>query len=172
MKRLIIEYTYPVQQEKDEFGVIVKEAAEEFFHLYIDRGDLTIVLQEENNLIIRDVSYLNEIFLKYIPESLLSKLLLNLNLAHYMNQVVQYKNKLFTINEEKLSNFILQDSNFIKDKIKMLKQQLYNTDYKVTKCYEYFMRQQPLPYNLEELSAQRDAWRAEINQLEQELENL
>jgi hypothetical protein len=155
MKKLIIEY----------------KVLEKSPHLFIDRGDLPIVLQEEE-LIIRDVSYLNEIFLKYIPESLLSKLLLNLNLEHYMNQVVEYKNNLFTINEEKLSNFILKNSNFIKDKIKILKIELINTDYKVTKCYEYFMRQQPLPYNLEELSAQRDAWRAEINQLEEELKTL
>jgi hypothetical protein len=54
-------------------------------------------------------------------------------------------------------------------KIKEIKENLNSTDYKVTKCYEAFMRQQPLPYNLEELSAQRDAWRAEINQLEEEL---
>ena len=50
-----------------------------------------------------------------------------------------------------------------------LKVNLQNTDYKIIKCYEAFMRQQPLPYNLEELAAQRDAWRAEINQLEQEI---
>jgi hypothetical protein len=56
-----------------------------------------------------------------------------------------------------------------KRKIKEIKENLNSTDYKVTKCYEAFMRQQPLPYNLEELSAQRDAWRAEINQLEEEL---
>jgi hypothetical protein len=50
-----------------------------------------------------------------------------------------------------------------------LKNNLQNTDYQIIKCYEAFMRQQPLPYNLEELSAQRDAWRAEINALEEEL---
>jgi hypothetical protein len=49
---------------------------------------------------------------------------------------------------------------------------LKDTDYQIIKCYEAFMRQQPLPYNLEELSAQRDAWRAEINQLEEELKAL
>jgi hypothetical protein len=54
-------------------------------------------------------------------------------------------------------------------KIDLLKNKLYSTDYKITKCYEAFMRQLPLPYNLEELSVQRDAWRAEINQLEEEL---
>jgi hypothetical protein len=53
-----------------------------------------------------------------------------------------------------------------------LKKLLTETDYKVIKCYESFMRQQTLPYNLEELSAQRDAWREEINQLEQELAEL
>jgi hypothetical protein len=57
-------------------------------------------------------------------------------------------------------------------KVNDLKENLISTDYKVTKCYEAFMRQQPLPYNLEELSAQRDAWRAEINQLEEELKTL
>jgi hypothetical protein len=51
-----------------------------------------------------------------------------------------------------------------------LKEKLNTTDYQIIKCYEAFMRQQPLPYNLEELSAQRDSWRTEINQLEQELE--
>jgi hypothetical protein len=156
MKKLIIEY----------------KVNENSPHLYIDRGDLPIILQEENDLIIRDVSYLNNIFLKYVPESLLSRLLLNLNLEHYLDKVIEYKNSLFIINEENLSNFILKNSGFIKDKIKMLKQKLNNSDYKITKCYEAFIRQQPLPYNLEELSAQRDAWRAEINQLEEELKAL
>jgi len=49
---------------------------------------------------------------------------------------------------------------------------LESTDYKIIKCYEAFMRQLSLPYNLEELTTQRDAWRAEINQLEQELAEL
>jgi hypothetical protein len=57
-------------------------------------------------------------------------------------------------------------------KINNIKNNLNLTDYKIIKCYEAFMRQQPLPYNLEELSAQREAWRAEINQLEQELAEL
>jgi hypothetical protein len=49
---------------------------------------------------------------------------------------------------------------------------LKDTDYQIIKCYEAFMRQLPLPYNLEELSSQRDAWRAEINELEEELKSL
>jgi len=60
----------------------------------------------------------------------------------------------------------------ILSEIKNIKIVLESTDYKIIKCYEAFMRQLPLPYNLEELSAQRDAWRAEINQLEEELKAL
>jgi asparagine N-glycosylation enzyme membrane subunit Stt3 len=59
-----------------------------------------------------------------------------------------------------------QEIRLIKEQRKIL---LQETDYQIIKCYEAFMRQQPLPYNLEELSSQRDAWRAEINQLEEEL---
>lgn len=57
-------------------------------------------------------------------------------------------------------------------KIGNIKHNLNSTDYQIIKCYEAFMRQLPLPYNLEKLTAQRDAWREEINQLEQELKNL
>lgn len=60
----------------------------------------------------------------------------------------------------------------IKSMILELKNNLIESDYKIIKCYESFMRQLALPYNLEELAAQRDAWRAEINQLEQELAEL
>jgi GTPase SAR1 family protein len=54
-------------------------------------------------------------------------------------------------------------------KIVEIKAKLNSTDYQIIKCYEASMRQLPLPYNLEELATQRDAWRAEINQLEEEL---
>jgi hypothetical protein len=57
-------------------------------------------------------------------------------------------------------------------KILEIKTKLDSTDYQIIKCYEASMRQLPLPYNLEELAAQRDAWRAEINQLEEELQSL
>jgi hypothetical protein len=60
----------------------------------------------------------------------------------------------------------------IKEIIKKNKEFLEQTDYKIIKCYESFMGQFPLPYNLKELSAQREAWRAEINQLEEELKAL
>jgi predicted RNA-binding protein len=66
----------------------------------------------------------------------------------------------------------IQMTNILNGKILNLTNYLKETDYKIIKCYEASIRQLPLPYNLEELAAQRDAWRAEINQLEQELENL
>jgi len=94
--------------------------------------------------------------------------------------------------DEETYNFVMKYSTFLKEengvfilddikyngnitrsvkmeRINELKYLLNKEDYKVTKCYEAFMRQLPLPYNLEELSIQRDAWRAEINQLEEEL---
>jgi hypothetical protein len=78
---------------------------------------------------------------------------------------------------EESNTFLLDNTKINKNNIEFskqtnlysLKEKLNQTDYKIIKCYEAFMRQQPLPYNLEELSAQRDAWRAEINALEEEL---
>jgi hypothetical protein len=67
---------------------------------------------------------------------------------------------------------LINEKNIKIRKVKELKDNLNNSDYKIIKCYEAFMRQLPLPYNLEELSAQRDAWRAEINELEEELKSL
>jgi hypothetical protein len=83
--------------------------------------------------------------------------------AKFLNNVIVYNDSI----KEKENR--RKEIRFKKEQIKIL---LQETDYKVIKCYEAFMRQQPLPYNLEELSAQRDAWRAEINQLEQELAEL
>jgi len=83
--------------------------------------------------------------------------------AKFINNSIVYNNSL----KEKENR--RQEIRFKKEQTKIL---LQETDYKIIKCYEAFMRQQPLPYNLEELSAQRDAWRAEINQLEEELKAL
>jgi hypothetical protein len=79
-------------------------------------------------------------------------------------EIVELDKNINVENEIKKKNIILQ--------IQDIKITIFNSDYKITKCYEAFMRQLPLPYNLEELSAQRDTWRAEINQLEQELAEL
>ena len=79
-------------------------------------------------------------------------------------EIVELDKDINVENEIKKKNIILQ--------IQDIKITIFNSDYKIIKCYEAFMRQQPLPYNLEELSAQRDSWRAEINQLEEELKAL
>jgi hypothetical protein len=88
------------------------------------------------------------------------------NFSSNFNGLKYFNNKIFIDEEIRNDNLIIDNK-----KIKMLelKNLLNSTDYKVIKCYEASMRQLPLPYNLEELSAQRDAWRAEINQLEEEL---
>jgi hypothetical protein len=83
------------------------------------------------------------------------------------NSNVIYDGSSFSLDAEKILK--RNNINVALEKIDILKSKLNNTDYQITKCYEAFMRQQPLPYNLEELSTQRDSWRAEINQLEEEL---
>ena len=52
-----------------------------------------------------------------------------------------------------------------------LKHFLASTDYKVTKCFEAFIAEETLPYDFEELKAERQAWRDEINEIESELED-
>jgi hypothetical protein len=73
-------------------------------------------------------------------------------------------------NDSSVTNQLKKEKN--KYRIIELRNNLDATDYQIIKCYEAFMRQQTLPYNLEELSTQRDAWRAEINELEEELAQL
>jgi hypothetical protein len=80
-------------------------------------------------------------------------------------------NKIVVIGKTSEEENVINNHNKI-HRLPELKKMLADTDYKIIKCYEMFMRQQPLPYNLEELSAQRDSWRAEINQLEEELKTL
>jgi hypothetical protein len=87
---------------------------------------------------------------------------------NYMYYV--YKNNVLVFSEKLKNNRLKEEENIVK--INVLKSNLASSDYKITKCYEAFMRQKTLPYNLEELSTQRDAWRAEINELEEELKNL
>lgn len=69
--------------------------------------------------------------------------------------------------EIKESNKILAIS-----KIESLKINLNQTDYQIIKCYEAQLLSEPMPYNLQELLAQRKAWRDEINALEFEISML
>lgn len=57
-------------------------------------------------------------------------------------------------------------------KINELKLKLNDTDYQVIKCYEASLLEEEMPYNLQELLAQRKAWREEINALEFEISML
>lgn len=45
-----------------------------------------------------------------------------------------------------------------------LKRQLNNTDYKIIKSYEYHLAGLELPYDIEELHAEREAIREQIRQ--------
>jgi len=47
-----------------------------------------------------------------------------------------------------------------------LKDQLAQGDYKIIKCAEAQLTNEPMPYDVEELVAERNAMRAEINELE------
>lgn len=58
------------------------------------------------------------------------------------------------------------DINIINQKIKDLKTQLSNSDYKVMKCYEATLLNLPLPYNIDEIHEIRQDCRDKINELE------
>jgi hypothetical protein len=101
--------------------------------------------------------------------------LTDIEFEHFNENMFFYKyvnNNLVYDESLKNLNSINEKNEKINNEIGLLKTKLTETDYKIIKCYEAFMLQQPLPYNLEELSAQRDAWRAEINQLEEDLKTL
>lgn len=71
-------------------------------------------------------------------------------------------------------NYVEKDGKIYRDwkpypnfeKIKQLKQQLTDTDYKVIKCSEVQLTGGEMPYDLEMLHAERQAIRDEINRLE------
>lgn len=53
-----------------------------------------------------------------------------------------------------------------------LKYKLSETDYKIIKCSEASMSGEEMPYDLAAVIEERDAWRAEINELEAKLVTL
>jgi hypothetical protein len=131
-------------------------------------------------IMIKTNKYNEVIYIGGFNEKILSNNIFYLDISQedfdkYANMMpnLYYENDSFIQKSDQ--DLIIINKNKIQKKYETLldlKVNLQNTDYKIIKCYEAFMRQQPLPYNLEELSAQRDAWRAEINQLEQELAEL
>lgn len=61
---------------------------------------------------------------------------------------------------------IKTDPEAIKIQINELKQQLSESDYRVTKCYECSLVGKTLPYDIQELHTERQSIRDEINRLE------
>jgi hypothetical protein len=64
------------------------------------------------------------------------------------------------INKLRLSHQILE-----------LKAKLTASDYKIIKCYEARLQNQPEPYNVAELTNLRQSWRNQITILEGEIKN-
>lgn len=56
-----------------------------------------------------------------------------------------------------------------KREIKSLQDELASTDYRVIKCYEASLVGDPMPYDIQELRTTREAARARINILEEQL---
>lgn len=114
------------------------------------------------------INSITDVFIDYYKEIELTEEEFNSIVMYETGIIDQKLIYIGTTNDEDNKNNLIKKV----EKIQELKYLLTNTDYQIIKCYEAFMRQLPLPYNLEELATQRDAWRAEINQLETELEAL
>lgn len=53
--------------------------------------------------------------------------------------------------------------------IETFEKKLANSDYKIIKCYEYSLAGLDLPYDINELHAEREAIREEIRKLEEKI---
>jgi predicted nuclease with TOPRIM domain len=79
---------------------------------------------------------------------------------------------------EQIDNTLIEEEKnevikgIIISRLSHIKKYLDNSDYKIIKCYEAQLLQEEMPYNLQELLAQRKAWRDEINALEFEISML
>ncbi|MDL2310318.1 hypothetical protein LJC39_04300, partial [Parabacteroides sp. OttesenSCG-928-B22] len=58
------------------------------------------------------------------------------------------------------------DVYLISQRIEEMKSHLSNDDYKIIKCYEANLLNNPLPYDIVELHSEREKIRKEINELE------
>lgn len=57
----------------------------------------------------------------------------------------------------------------LEQEIRNLECDLAASDYKVIKCYEYSLIGQELPYNVQEINAERQAIRDRINYLQEQI---
>lgn len=60
----------------------------------------------------------------------------------------------------------------IQQEIWELKRKLVETDYKIMKCSEASLRGAELPYDLDVICPEREEWRKQINELEDQLKDL
>ena len=79
---------------------------------------------------------------------------------------------------EVINGKLIYNANLLNDQLKKeevffriveLRKLLQDTDYKIIKCYEASLLGLSAPYDIVSLAAQRNLWRAEINQLENTL---
>lgn len=84
-----------------------------------------------------------------------------------------YPNIEYIIENDKIVDIdivIKEEEKSVHEKILELKNTLDSTDYKIIKCLEYQLAGKELPYNIEDLHAERQAIRDEINTLQGSLE--
>ena len=122
---------------------------------YIKLDNTRVVSYRENYL--NEETYSDEEILVDFTEEQISFLKNNFPFVNYVNNELTLNNIL-----KNTTQIILQKENRIND----LKVMLSSSDYKITKCYEASLLSEEMPYNLQELLAERKAWRDEINQLE------
>jgi hypothetical protein len=128
---------------------------------YIKLDNTRVVSYRENYL--NEETYSDEEILVHFTEEQISFLKNNFPFVNYVNNELTLNNIL-----KNTTQIILQKENRIND----LKVMLSSSDYKITKCYEASLLSEEMPYNLQELLAQRKAWRDEINALEFEISML
>jgi hypothetical protein len=87
----------------------------------------------------------------------------NFNLQEFIEQIDS------TLTQEEKNEVI---KGIIISRLSHLKKYLNDSDYKIIKCYEAQLGNEEVPYNLQELLAERKAWREEINGLEFEISML
>ena len=111
-------------------------------------------LDESNYLISFVHTGTNEDTVEMNPENMD---LYNLNCYHVVNGKV-------ILDEEKYKTRM--DAKEVQEKISRLKAELAATDYQIIKCSECQLLGQPMPYDVAELHAKRQAIRDKINELE------
>jgi hypothetical protein len=122
------------------------------------------LLVRQDNTIEGYGSIPEEISIEYdIEDSDFNYFINNFYYAKFLNGSIVYQEDVKIKEEEKMKKYY---------KIQNLKLLLHESDYKITKCYEASLLNEEMPYNLQELLAQRKAWRDEINTLEFEISML